>query len=272
MHIAIAQCTPHLNDKNANLTMMSHYLHQAKKQEAELVVFPELALTGYSVGEQLEMIAEDVEGPSLQVMQKLCQELEIFALVSFPEKNGSNYHISSALIQDDGSIAGVYRKTHLFGSESRYFTPGNVWPVFSTKIGNIGVMICYDLEFPEVTRLLRLNGAELVLVNTANMEPYQKYQHVYMQSRAMENEIPLVICNRLGEEGQLKFFGHSMAVNHEGEILLQLGSEEKVSTVEVSLTGARDPELNYTNHLHPSVRNALLGCLHHECTSPANNK
>ncbi|MED0673056.1 carbon-nitrogen hydrolase family protein [Aneurinibacillus aneurinilyticus] len=264
MRIAIAQCTPHLADKKENLNMMTRYLYQAKEQKAELVIFPELVLTGYSIGNQLASIAEEADGPSLQFMQRVCRELAIFALISFPEKNGNAYHISSAFIQDDGSIAGIYRKTHLFSSEAQYFTPGNEWPVFATKFGNIGVMICYDLEFPEVTRLLRLNGAEMVLVNTANMEPYERYQHIYMQSRAMENEIPLVICNRLGQEDNLKFFGHSMAVNHEGNILLQLDSEEALRIVDISLHEARDPELNYAHRLHESVRCALLNCLHHE--------
>lgn len=264
MRIAIAQCTPHIANKQENLNMITRYLHRAKEQKAELVIFPELVLTGYSIGNQLETIAEEIDGPSLQFIQQACHELQIFALISFPEKNGNAYHISSALIQDDGSIAGVYRKTHLFSAEAHYFTAGNEWPVFTTKLGNIGVMICYDLEFPEVTRLLRLNGADMVLVNTANMEPYERYQHIYMQSRAMENEIPLVICNRLGQEDNLKFFGHSMAVNHEGDILLQLDSEEALRIVDVSLHETRDPELNYARRLHESVRGALLNCLHHE--------
>ncbi|RNB89939.1 carbon-nitrogen hydrolase family protein [Brevibacillus fluminis] len=261
MRIAMAQFAPHLGDKEANIHLMTHYLNQAKTQQADLVIFPELALTGYSVGEQLGTIAETTEGPSLATFKERCKELGIAALVSFPERNGNRFHISSAYIDEDGTIAGVYRKTHLFSSELDYFTPGDEWPVFSTKHGKIGMMICYDLEFPEVARLLRLNGAELILVSTANMVPYQNYQNIYMQSRAMENEVPLAICNRLGTEGDLIFFGHSMAVDHEGRIVLHMGDKEDVQTADISLNSEKDTKLNYAGNLHPLIRQSLLTSL-----------
>lgn len=261
MRIAIAQFAPHLGEKEANLAMMTKYLNQAKEQQAELVMFPELALTGYSVGNQLASMAEATDGPSLKALAATCKELGLFALVSFPERNGSQFHISSALLQNDGTLAGVYRKTHLFAAEKAFFTPGDKWPVFHTKLGTLGVMICYDLEFPEVARLLRLNGAELILVNTANMVPYENYQNIYMQSRAMENEVPVVICNRLGKEGELHFFGQSMAVKHDGTILGHYGSAEGLFIADVTLANARDPHLNYSGNMHGSIRSRLLSCL-----------
>lgn len=261
MRTALAQFAPHHANKIANLALMSEYLHQAKEQKADVVIFPELALTGYSIGEQLDTIAETIDGPSIQHLQAQCKKTGIAAVVSFPEQNGNRYHISTVWIEENGTLAGVYRKTHLFSTESRFFTPGDQWPVFETSLGRIGMMICYDLEFPEVARLLRLNGAELIVVNTANMTPYESYQQVFMLSRAMENEIPLVICNRLGVEEDLSFFGHSMAVNHEGKVLLHLGGEEGVQTVDVPLGNTRDPKLNYVVNLHPTIRFSLLNSM-----------
>jgi len=258
MRVALAQFTPRLADKQANLERIIGYMNEAKNQQADVVVFPELGLTGYSVGEQLEEIAETLEGPSIQRLQAECRNAGIAAVVSFPERRENQFHISTVWIAEDGTLAGVYRKTHLFDKEKNYFTPGQEWPVVETRFGRIGMMICFDLEFPEVARLLRLNGAEMIVVNTANMVPYQRYQQVFMQSRAMENEIPLVICNRLGQEGDLEFFGDSMAVDHEGNILLHMGQKEGVQSVDVRLDSARDPALNYAGNLHPLIRSKLL--------------
>ena len=264
MRTALAQFAPRLADKEANLALMIDYMKEAKKQQADVIVFPELGLTGYSVGEQLDVIAETLDGPSIQRLQTECRKNGIAAVVSFPERNGNRFHISAVWITENGTRAGVYRKTHLFSTEKNYFTPGQEWPVVETRFGRIGMMICYDLEFPEVARLLRLNGAEMIVVNTANMVPYQRYQQVFMQSRAMENEIPLVICNRLGQEGDLEFFGDSMAVDHEGNILLHMGQEEGVQSVDVRLDSARDPALNYAGNLHPLIRSNLLNHLKSE--------
>jgi predicted amidohydrolase len=257
MKIAVAQFNPVLGDTKANLRKMMDYLKEAKGKEAHLVVFPEMALTGYSVGEKLSLLAETKDGESLKTLMAACKELHLYALVSFPEKAGSDYYISSALLTDEGTMAGIYRKTHLFHNEKIHFKRGDSWPVFNTKIGRIGVMICYDLEFPEVSRLLRLNGAEIILVNTANMVPYENHQAIYMQSRALENELPLVICNRVGQENDLLFFGRSMAVDQEGNPLFQLGAEEGIQTADISLDGNRDPKLDYTENLHPAIKGNL---------------
>lgn len=257
MKVAVAQFAPVLGEKQENIKKVVYFLKKAKGQSADLVVFPELVLTGYSVGEILPSIAETKDGESLKVLAECCKRLQIHALISFPEVEEGRYYISTALIDENGFIAGVYRKTHLFHTETNYFTRGDSWPVFQTKFGKVGAMICYDLEFPEVARLLRLNGAEIILVNTANMAPYENYQHVYMQSRAMENEVPIVICNRIGKEEDLDFFGHSMAVDGEGNILSKLGSEEEIHTIDIQIGGNRDPKLAYTRNLHSIVKNNL---------------
>ncbi|KMY55745.1 carbon-nitrogen hydrolase [Bacillus sp. FJAT-27231] len=261
MKVAVAQFSPVLGDKQENMKKIVHSLKEAKRQAADIVVFPELALTGYSIGDLLPTIAETKEGESLKVLGLYCKNLGIHALISFPEKEEGRYYISSALIDDNGLVVGTYRKTHLFNTETNYFTRGDSWPVFQTKFGKVGAMICYDLEFPEVARLLRLNGAEIILVNTANMTPYENHQHVYMQSRAMENEVPVVICNRIGKEGDLDFFGHSMAVDGEGRIVSKLASEETIHTIDIQTDGNRDPKLAYTSNLHSSVKNNLTNLI-----------
>lgn len=158
----------------------------------------------------------------------------IHAIIGFPEKAGGDYFISSAVIDDEGRTIDVYRKTHLFGQKKNYFQQGNKYQVVTTKFGKWGIMICYDLEFPEVPRILKLKGAEIIAILTANMYPYEDYQRVYVRSRVMENEIPIAICNRLGKEGGLEFIGNSMAVNAQGDILMDM---QKIQGVD--LLGSR---------------------------------
>src|SRR5699024_2455581 len=122
--------------------------------------------------------------------------------------------------------------------------------------GKVGLMICFDIEFPEVARSLKLMGAEILLVTNANMIPYEDDHYTYAKSRAMENEIPLVICNRLGTEGQLSFCGDSMAVDHKGKQLLYLQNKEQVATVEVFIPSVTEPDetsLNYLQNRRPNL-------------------
>lgn len=100
----------------------------------------------------------------------------------------------------------------------KYFKPGTELPVFSTKFGLIGLMICYDLEFPEVARILKLNGAELILVPTSNMIPYDKHQLIFLQSRSLENEMPICLCNRIGAENEIIFFRESTSSDADGKL------------------------------------------------------
>ena len=141
MKIAVVQFIPVLGNKQENIKMIIRFLREAKEQAADIVVFPELALTGYSIGSLLPSIAETKEGESLRIIGEACKELNIHALISFPEKEQDHYYISSALVDEEGIIAGIYRKTHLFHEEASYFTPGDSWPVFETKFGKVGAMI-----------------------------------------------------------------------------------------------------------------------------------
>ncbi|MBM7570104.1 carbon-nitrogen hydrolase family protein [Aquibacillus albus] len=257
MNISLAQFSPKLKDKEMNLETIKSQMEVAKKQYTNLIVFPEMSLTGYLLKDSVTEYAEDTNGPSLRRVKEYCRDIGIDTIISFPEKDGKNYYITAIYIDSNGEILGKYRKTHLFDTESNYFTPGNDYPVFDTKWGKVGIMICYDLEFPEVARLLRLKGADIIFIPTANMKPYEKYQEIYLKSRAMENEIPIAICNRIGQEEELEFFGQSMVVDHEGEEYVHLNETECLLTCEISLSNKRDPKLQYINNINRTIYKQL---------------
>ncbi|MBM7715493.1 carbon-nitrogen hydrolase family protein [Siminovitchia sp. FSL H7-0308] len=243
--VSLAQLTPKLGDKSHNLQLLEKAIAQAAEQKSNMIVFPELFLTGYAIGHQVPYLAETKNGPSLTKVKELCKTFSIYTVVGFAEIDNGFYYISSALIDDQGELRGVYRKTHLFDREKEFFTPGTDIHVFPTSLGKIGIMICFDVEFPELARTLKIKGAELIAITNANMEPYERHHHIYAKSRAMENEIPVVICNRLGEEGSLKFCGDSMVIDTQGIALLSMEKEEGVKTADLPLLTTLDPKLGY---------------------------
>lgn len=249
IRVSVAQLEPKFADKQYNYERMVETVAKAKNEQANLVVFPELYLTGYAVGELLNPLAEKLDGKYVSKIRKLCQEYEVYLIFGFPEKGeDGNYYISSALIDDHGEILGVYRKIHLFHSEKNYFTPGSSLKVIDTPLGSIGMMICFDVEFPEMARALKLMNADILIIVNANMHPYQEYHHIFARSRAMENEIPVVICNRLGIEGELDFCGDSMVIDAKGKILLALKDKEQSQTVTLPIKQKLDPKMSYTTN------------------------
>nr|WP_240961513.1 carbon-nitrogen hydrolase family protein [Aneurinibacillus aneurinilyticus] len=257
VQLSIAQIETKLHDKKFNLEKIEHFLCEAKQKNSDLVLFPELSLTGYSIGPWLREAAEARDGQSITYLKNLCKKWSINTLLSFPEIYQQQYFISAAFISDNGEIEAVYRKTHLYDEEQVYFTPGHEIPVFNTKFGVIGMMSCFDLEFPEVARILSKKGADLILIPTSNMAPYTEHQRLYTQCRAMENEIPLALCNRIGVEGRHHFMGESVFVDAQGETHLLLSDQEELHTIPVLLMKGTDPKLNYILDNQPHLYKQL---------------
>src|SRR5699024_3273352 len=232
--------------KQKNLDTICHTLKRASEQESHLVVFPELFLTGYLIGPNLKELAETNEGPSIEAIRNVCQQYKINTAFGMAEKTADNsYYIVSVFIDHFGNVKETYKKAHLFDHESKYFTRGNESVVIDTPLGKVGLMICFDVEFPELARALKLKGAEFIVIINANMHPYKTYHHIYAKSRAMENQIPVIIVNRVGEEEGMIFCGDSMVIDLDGDVLLRLGEDEEVRATRFSTNKTGDDKLNY---------------------------
>ena len=151
-------------------------------------------------------------------------------------------------------MVGLYDKTHLFGDEKLYFSAGNELKVFDTSFGKIGLLICYDLEFPETARTLALNGAEMIICISANMKPYDNLHKMCIISRAIENSIPVVYCNYVGKDTQFTFVGQSNIINSNGK------NERKFSNHDALLYGTLnlskncdDYNMNYLKNLRKDL-------------------
>src|SRR6476646_1346260 len=170
--IAVYQGSAVQRDKAANLQQMRRAAAAASAMSADVLVLPELFLTGYNIGRVVHELAESRVGPSLAAIRQTAQQSACALCVGFPEREGGKVFNSTALIDSRGEQICVYRKTHLFGEqETALFSRGEELAVATLAGRHVGLAICYDIEFPEVARNLKRQGAEVVLVPTANMTP-----------------------------------------------------------------------------------------------------
>lgn len=253
--VSAVQFIPHLKNIEENIKLIKSYLEEAKNKNSDLVLFPELSVTGYSLNEDSYIYGMQ-EDNILPEIQNLCKKLKINCVISLPLNEKDNTYIGAVFIDSNGIIKSKYLKTHLYDKESKFFSKGQDFPVFDTPIGKIGMMICYDLEFPEVARILSLKGAELILIPTSNMSPYEEDQTIFVKSRTKENEVPILICNRLGSEDDLNFFGNSMLVDQEGKIIFDAKDHSGIFTGKLTKKYV-NPKLNYLTNLQGSIYNQL---------------
>lgn len=241
-----------LTDPVAQLKRLIELIEQAANQGAKLIVLPELCLSPYfcqTADPAHFALAESIPGPSTEAFSKLAERLNVVIVASLFERRAPGiYHNTTAVLDVDGSLAGVYRKMHIPDDpgyyEKYYFTPGDLgFHPISTSIGRLGVLICWDQWFPEAARCMALNGADLLIYPTAigwdsrDDEAEQQRQldswETIQRSHAIANGIPVISCNRVGYEPDpseqtvgANFWGHSMIVGQQGEWLARGGSEE----------------------------------------------
>ena len=220
-------------NKIENLKKIEEFTIKAKENSADLVIFPELCLTGYVVRDQLYELAETVPGPSSGQVEALAANTGmhiIFGMPELSEKTKATIFNTSVFIGPKG-IIGKYQKmylpTHSVFEEKRYFRPGYQPASFKTTIGDIGLCICYDLFFPEVTRLTRLEGSKLIVCISASPSVRRSYFEIFTAARALENTAYLAYVNMVGVEDGLQFWGGSRLIGPTGDIIAKARYDEE---------------------------------------------
>jgi predicted amidohydrolase len=229
----------------------------------DLLILPEFFATGYQFISQEEVanLSEPVpQGETTEFLAGLSKERGMYIVAGLPERDGNIFYNSAVLTGPDGFI-GLYRKTHLFFEENLFFTPGNSgFRVWDTKIGRIGIMVCFDWFFPESSRTLALRGAEVIAHPSNLVLPYCPQS---MPVRCLENRVYAITANRTGREQRgdkpvLTFIGQSQITSPQGEILVRAGiDDELLGTADLDLSRARDKKLNDFNDLLKDRRPAL---------------
>lgn len=247
--LALAQISSKRENKEANLQKIEKLAIKAKEQDADLVVFPEMSLTGYVIRDQFYESAETVPGPTVERVEALAKKTGmhiIFGMPELSEKTQATVFNTAVLVGPKGYI-GKYRKmylpTHSVFEEKRYFRPGYEPAAFQTTIGNIGLFICYDVFFPEVARLTRLKGAQLIVCISASPAIRRSYFETLISARAIENTAYVAYVNLAGVQDGLQFWGGSRLVNPNGDVVAKAKyDEEDFVACEVDFNDLRGAE------------------------------
>ncbi|WP_447643869.1 nitrilase family protein [Nocardioides zeae] len=253
VRVAAVQSDPQvgLENKAANVEATLAQVRACAAEGARLVVLPELASTGYSFDTREEAYAhaEPVpDGPTCTAWAELARELDVYVVAGIAESDGVQLFDTAVLIGPEGFI-GKYRKTHLWNREKLIFTPGSSYPVFETRIGRIGLLVCWDIWFPEVARILTAQGADVICsVNNWVWTPPPLFDDAgncmasYLTMGASHvNSVPIVAANRVGEERGGKFLGCSLITGVNGWPTSSIADaeEEEVLYADLDLAAAR---------------------------------
>ena len=250
---------PHQKEQNLNTAI--RLIREAADKGAQIVLTPEVVLTGFVGGDTEKSMAETIPGKTTQVLGELAKELDVYILFGLSELIDGEMHNAIAVLDRTGSLLGVMRKVHI----NKYETPGNwrngsefpVWN-FETKTGSFcgGVMICYDREMPESARLLMLKGADVIFNPLACGCPTEDIHRCLLRTRAFENALYILMVNHAAPSQN----GHSMAFGFDGTILNELGAGEGVLLCDFdfdSLTVARQEGIFGKHHRRPELYGLL---------------
>jgi predicted amidohydrolase len=256
VEVALAQLRPALRDTAENLGTLRRIVEE--NAGADLIVFPELFLGGYTTRAPDEL-ALDLDGPEVQRLAATAREHSTALILGAAERLSEGTTNSAICVNERGELVGCYRKTHLFGDERGVFVAGD--ELLLVEIGGLkaGLMICFDVEFPEVARSLALAGADLLVTVSANMDPFGRDHDVFVAARALENGLPHLYVNQVGEGEAFRFAGGTMAVSADGERLAEAGTSGE-AIVRLRLDAAAGNPAR-PDDLKPDYLNEMRGAL-----------
>lgn len=232
LRIAVAQTALPAGDLESNRTALAALAAEAAAKGAQLLVAPELVTTGYGLGETLRDLAEPAEGPSFRALSAAAREHGIAVCYGYPERGNDGLYNSAALIGADGRLLANHRKTHLFGDYERgVFEPGKR-AVSLAEVGGftVALLICYEVEYPELVRAAVLAGADLVIVPTAtaSYSTPSRFSQMVVAARATENNCFVAYANHAGDDGRFRYNGESLIAGPMTDIYALAGAEPEL--------------------------------------------
>jgi omega-amidase len=231
MKIAVAQISCSLGDPEANLLKVRDFSRRAKELGAELIVFPEMTDTGYSMP-VIRTHANDWTSGFVPGLQEIARDLSIAIVSGVSERDGSSIYNSQVLVDPEGNIAAKYRKTHLYSvapvEEQTCFAPGECFATFEVGVLRFGFSICYDLRFPEMYRKLATEqNVGAFIVSSAWPFPRLEHFRTLAMARAIENQSYVVASNRVGKDDDLWFCGSSAIVDPRGVVIAAASADRE---------------------------------------------
>ena len=294
MKISVAQISCSLGDPEANLSKVRDFSRRAKEAGAELIVFPEMTDTGYSMP-VIQKHADHWKTGFVASLQEIANQLSMAIVSGVSERDGSSIYNSQVLVDAKGDIVAKYRKTHLYAvapvEEQTCFAPGDTFASFALGDLRFGFSICYDLRFPEMYRKLATEqNVGAFLISSAWPFPRDEHFRVLAQARAIENQSYVIASNRVGKDDELWFCGNSAIIDPRGVVIAAASpdreelihadvSQELVQSVRRRVQLVRSsPEGSYTQlvaiasvctrqdtfSVHSNYRESLSGAFHRQ--------
>jgi len=231
--IGLVQIDVKLHETQENQEKALSFIEQALKQGADFVILPEMWKSGF-VSNPTDY-AENENSALMNNLKKLARDYKAVIIPgSFTEVEKDKIYNTAYVIGANGFVKGKYRKIHIFGPEKKHYVGGNSIPIFEEKGLRFGIEICYDIRFPELTRILALSGARVIFVAAQFPNPRQEHWYTILRARAMENQLFVVAVNRVGEDKHQSYFGNSLVINPNGDVLLYGDDREKLLLCEIS--------------------------------------
>jgi len=263
--LALAQIKSVPGSKRENMKKVEKAVLDATRRECDLVIFPELSLTGYVLKDLVYILAEEIPGTSTSKLEELAKTYGIYIIAGMPERDKDTKMIyNSAVLVGPEGLVGVYRKKHLptYGllEEGRYFKPwrGDV-EVFETSIGKIGMLICFDVFFPELPRILALKGAQMLAVISAAPDVSRQFFQTFIHARALENTIFVAYVNTVGFCDGIGFFGGS----HVRAPLGQLIASAKLYEEDLVVVDVDYEEITRARSIRPILKDLRFDDVEH---------
>lgn len=220
-----------VNQTRNNLDRMVPWIREAKSRDADLICFPELNITGYSSHPEIKKTAEPIPGTISRHLEQMAREYQIVILAGMAEKDEKGRIFASHLVVTPEAISGTYRKIHIAPPERDVFSPGSEIPLFNIRGTVLGVQLCYDVHFPELSTSMAVDGADIIFMPHASPRgtPAKKLTSWlrHLTARAFDNSVFVVACNQNGDNHKgLQFPGVAVVIGPSGEVLEQKTSGE----------------------------------------------
>lgn len=231
----IIQFDVRFGDVKRNVTTAKRHISRLGQQGVQLVVLPEMWSTGFD-NENLQTLSKTTP-QILEDLAEISEQLHLTIVGSLPQKRPDGIYNTAYVVDQDGSIAAVYQKIHLFSptGEDRYFKPGHEAVVAKTPLGPLGLMICYDLRFPELCRCLTLAGACMIVVMAQWPAVRVAHWEALLKARAIENQLFVLGVNRCGQDSDRVYAGHSRIISPDGEIIGRAGNRPASLRADIDL-------------------------------------
>ncbi|MGH7722708.1 MAG: nitrilase-related carbon-nitrogen hydrolase [Candidatus Dormibacteria bacterium] len=276
VRIAVAQYAPRVGDVAGNQSAAVGWARRAAAERVDLLVLPELASSGYVFASEAEAAAsaqDPAHGDIVRALTEVCAGSGMHCAVGINERDGAVRHNSAVLIGPRGHLA-TYRKLHLFNDEKSWFEPGGELPVVELPFGKVGMVICFDLWFPEAVRALALAGAEVIAVPTNWVASFRRQVYdqagyctgdIVAMASAAQSGVVMACADRVGVEREVRFLGCSLIVGPDGWPLQgPAGPEEETLLVadvdleSVAATRRRTPRNHLLEDRRPDSYNAVV--------------